>query len=369
MIIQVGPYPPPLGGISMYVKRIKQNLDLKNIDNIVLNVYSDNNYQYFNNNIKKVKLKKLFIYIMKNNEENTIFHYNITGFKGKLYVFLLNKICKFKGKKIITLHGDCNELFLKKKISMRKILNSFDIIICVKKGDKKCLIENGVRTSIYEIPAYINPVLNQNEYNSIPKNIKSFIENSKFLICANGAIRFHDGQDLYGLDILINFMKKIKFEFPNVKLLFCLLSKSFQNKKESEYYKKIKNDILKFELQSNILIYEVKDTEFAPILSKSKLFIRPTNTDGDAISIRESLYLNIPCIASDIVVRPKNVILFKNRDVDSLYEKFKSLKINYDKNIENLKKDVSKDNFNDILKLYNFLDKNELKDCEKNVKS
>jgi hypothetical protein len=46
--------------------------------------------------------------------------------------------------------------------------------------------------------------------------------------------------------------------------------------------------------------------------------LRTTNTDGDAISIREALDLNKIVIASDVVKRPQGVKLFKTRDVNSL---------------------------------------------------
>ncbi|GAH52264.1 unnamed protein product [marine sediment metagenome] len=36
MIIQVGPYPPPYGGISIYLKRFKKYLDDKGYSNLVL---------------------------------------------------------------------------------------------------------------------------------------------------------------------------------------------------------------------------------------------------------------------------------------------------------------------------------------------
>ena len=51
--------------------------------------------------------------------------------------------------------------------------------------------------------------------------------------------------------------------------------------------------------------------------------VRPTNTDGDALSIREAMYFKISVIASDVTTRPENTIIFKNRDLDDFYIKCK----------------------------------------------
>ena len=51
------------------------------------------------------------------------------------------------------------------------------------------------------------------------------------------------------------------------------------------------------------------------------LFLRPTNSDGDSVSVRESLSLGVPVIASDAAPRPNGTILFRSRDHDDLTNK------------------------------------------------
>ncbi len=58
-----------------------------------------------------------------------------------------------------------------------------------------------------------------------------------------------------------------------------------------------------------------------PLFEYIDIFLRPTNTDGDSLSIREAIYSGIPTIASDIVERPFGTITFKNRVVSDLFEK------------------------------------------------
>ena len=57
---------------------------------------------------------------------------------------------------------------------------------------------------------------------------------------------------------------------------------------------------------------------FVRLIENADIVIRPSNTDGDALTIRESIYLGKCTIASDVVERPAGTILFKTRDVADL---------------------------------------------------
>lgn len=50
----------------------------------------------------------------------------------------------------------------------------------------------------------------------------------------------------------------------------------------------------------------------------SDIVLRPTATDGDALSVKEGLYLKKKVIATDIVDRPDGVVLFHYNDAESL---------------------------------------------------
>jgi glycosyltransferase involved in cell wall biosynthesis len=84
------------------------------------------------------------------------------------------------------------------------------------------------------------------------------------------------------------------------------LYKSFLEERDalslSQYFKLIMEDL----------------EELYPVLIKSDIFVRPTNTDGNAVSIKEALWFGVPVLASDVVSRPTNTIIFKNRDIDDL---------------------------------------------------
>jgi glycogen(starch) synthase len=60
------------------------------------------------------------------------------------------------------------------------------------------------------------------------------------------------------------------------------------------------------------------------VIARSDIFIRPTLSDGDAISVREAIALGTPVVASDVVSRPKGTFCFKTGDAGDL-----ALKIEY----------------------------------------
>ena len=60
-------------------------------------------------------------------------------------------------------------------------------------------------------------------------------------------------------------------------------------------------------------------------MQQSDIIVRPTNTDGDSLTIREGLFLNKKVLASDVVKRPEGVILFKNRNLNDMEEKLEKL--------------------------------------------
>lgn len=351
-IAVVGPYPPPNGGISIHIKRMKKYLEKNNID---VSVYSENkNTWKGSDGIYNIKSYRRFIFKIPFIKAD-ILHFHTIDIRVRIllgFYKLLNK------KIVLTIHGE--SAFLQMKNSNRIIkgmlvfsLNKIDKIVCVNPRTIKDLCDFKVeKGKIICIPAYISPVEEDYSYERIPCEVWSFISQSDFLITSNGSIRLHNDRDLYGFDMMLELIQMLKLKFNNVKMLISLLGVEEQNNIEKDYYDKIKRKIIKYGLQNDVYIFEVKDTEFYPILKKSQLFIRPTSIDGYGVSIAEALQLRVPSIASDVCRRPEGTILFKNRDNEDLYNK--TLKVienyqNYKKKLESIEID---DNAEKILNLY-----------------
>ena len=110
---------------------------------------------------------------------------------------------------------------------------------------------------------------------------------------------------------------------------------------------KYKRKIAEYHLEKNILIWE-ESLSFVRLILESDLVLRATNTDGDALSLREALFFEKTVIASDVVDRPAGTVLFRNRDANDLAKKI-------EENVNNIgveRKHVTNNFANDYLKIY-----------------
>lgn len=348
MIVQVGPYPQPIGGVSIYIKRMKSYMDLLGIEN---EVWDLSNINKDIKGVTNIRFRYIpFKYLFR--KDINLIHYNISDISYKNYIGIFNRLLFKKRKKILTIHGESKDLFTHKRLLMHnhnimvRSLNSFDVIICVKSGDKEFLCSKGITKPIYEVPAFIYPT-ERDVMGPIPEYILDFIRSKNFIISANASlIQFYDNKDLYGIDMCINLMEKLNENKENVGLVFCL-----PDINNTLYYDELKKLIIDKGIENNFLFVNEK-MELCPIIKKSHLFIRPTNNDGYGVSIAEAIYYGVPAIASDVCERPEGTILFRSRDMDDLYNKTKDVIDNYDSAKEKLKTISFEDNAAKLLKIY-----------------
>lgn len=313
MIIQVGLYPPPIGGVSVYNKRFKEFLDKEKIENELWD-YSSIKKNYKDSSIKQINYRLAPI-IESFKLKSKIIHYHIPGVKPKETIGFLNKIMPRRGIRILTHHGSAQRMFDKSNGKLIGALNTFDAIICVKKNDAKLMIEKGLKSTIVEIPAFIPPDISQQDFDLIPIKVWKFIDEHSPIIALNGAnYNLIDGIDLYGMDLTVLLAKEIIAKYPNIGFVF------FRPYVNDEFLGKIYTQIKNLNLQKNFLIIH-DSVPFYPAIIKSDIFLRPTLTDGDAVSIREALHFKTPVITSDAVERPEGCVLFKKGSLEDLCEK------------------------------------------------
>ena len=179
--------------------------------------------------------------------------------------------------------------------------------------ENKCIVKD----------AFIPPFVNQEA--NLPESIIELIAKSKkqnrTIICANAfRLAKYNNQDLYGLDICIEVSKRLLEKQIPFTFIF-VVSTIDQN---AEIY--FKNEALIKELQLNNHFFLINDKlSFVKIMQESDIVLRPTNTDGDSLTIREGLFLNKKVLASDVVKRPAGVRLFKNRDINDLETELEGL--------------------------------------------
>ena len=130
----------------------------------------------------------------------------------------------------------------------------------------------------------------------------------------------YNNQDLYGLDLCIEVAKRL-FE-KKISFFFIFVVSSLE--KNSEVFYNSQNLIKDLGLSQNF--YLTNETlSFVRLLDMSDIVIRPTNTDGDSLTVREAIFFNKIVLASDVVKRPDEVYLFRSRNIDDFEIKIENL--------------------------------------------
>jgi len=321
-ILLVGMYPPPYGGITVHIERLKRILDKsRNYKCYVLDLSGvESNEKNKNRNIilvkgnKIVRLIKALVRIKR--FKGDIIHFHVSAFGNFKYVGILLVHSNNQAKKILTIHsGSFIQNYKKGSWIQKKMviwsLKSFDYIISVNKLQANFIRENlKIKSRIVVIPAFLPPVYPENiilkdEISSFKKKFQKVIVTSGFML------RY------YGFHIIIEAFNEI----ANSHLFRAGLIIVYYTKEDLSY----KNEILNMvKGKANIKMYSSLDpASFATILRECSIFVRATDRDGDAVALREAAFFNKQVIASDCVERPKGVLLFKTMDKNDLKEKMK----------------------------------------------
>lgn len=336
-IIIYGSYPPPIGGVAIHVKRLVEYLAKEKVS-----------YEFYwkSANISSVLR---FIFSQFNFKSNIIHVFGFQKWKEQLILLIL--IYFFNKKIIVSILNDrpmifYNNLPFIQRLIARLFFRKISKLIAVSSHIKISLV---AREKICCISTFIEPHSSEILGKKIPDWIYSIRKGFKFLITASAfRIKFFNNQDLYGIDLSIELMKRIIASGrSNVAFLYHI--PDIQNYK---YFSKMKDLILQYNLQNNFFFNTESLPSYLSILNISDLFIRPTNTDGDSLSVREAIYFGVPTIASDASTRPEGTIIFKNRDVESLFEKCLEVLENHSEYRRHVKEIKHNDNVIEIIKIY-----------------
>lgn len=177
----------------------------------------------------------------------------------------------------------------------------------------------GDRTAV--IPAFIEPVARPDDDDAVDPAVRSFCESHHPVILANGApIVYDDGRDLYGIDMTIELLDRLRAAWPKIGVVWYVLK--FAGWSPS-YLEKMAEQIGRRGLEPQWLFVEPTG-EMYPVFRDVGLFVRPTCSDGDAVSIREALHFGVPVVASDAAPRPAGTIVFASRDQDDFVAKVRT---------------------------------------------
>ncbi len=285
LVVSTLPETSGVGGVTIHTQRL---LNCKELDS--------DSYRLI---LFDYKIQSIRDYIRKLKGCDVV-HIHISNPKGRLAFCALAKAQR--KKVILTVHGNLGRHGSVNNFYDRLAIKMADIPILINQSSfDKAKILN--RASVM-MPAFIPPQSSEPLPDSVADMLKG-INRCKYqeLYATNASKRNYDenGNEIYGIGFLIDSFAKNNDRF----LIISDPSGDYKHSVGSE------------PLPENIEIISGPHS-FFELLKNCDGMIRATSTDGDAISIKEALYLNIKVIATDCVDRPEGVCLFKYNDVESL---------------------------------------------------
>ncbi|NGX17018.1 glycosyltransferase [Wenzhouxiangella sp. XN24] len=291
----IGPTPPPWGGVSVFIDRLKSATGAE-----VFRTGELGFAKYL-----MLALKLMF-------GKHDLIHLNVVTVKYLTICFLF-----FRGKRYVMDHN--SRAFDKRGLRAQvlvTILNKFDGIIVVSGTIRDAYLDQGVKAPITVESSFLAP--NESRAAAIlagyPSSLFEFFGSGKVIVVSGYRLTFVGGRDLYGFDTALRVFKAISHRAPLARLLIII------PECPSNTLEYLNGLISRFEIDSELVYIFGRQGEIWPLFKLASVLIRPTISDGFGISVAEAVHLGCPAIASDVCERYPGVIkyrVFDDRDLET----------------------------------------------------
>lgn len=297
-VVIVGRFPPPYGGVSVFVKRKYDSLRRVGAG------YVDLRSVFWPAKIAWLVISCRCIFYINTGNIFFLLACYFLGALSRSYIYDHNASRRNWGKR----HLESLYIYLVKRSLGVRVVHEH-----LRQGYEK----RGLGGKVEVENPFIPPV--EDEFfeiiDSYPEVVKDFIgagSGFKLALSASVYVRDSAGRDVYGVDTLIFALEYLHEAGCDPR---CLLA-------VAEFDEELLTVELRYRIdklvRDGVLIKVIGQYQFWPIYRSLDVFLRLTSTDGDSISIREALYFNCPVIASDVVPRPPGTILYRYGNQEEL---------------------------------------------------
>jgi glycosyltransferase involved in cell wall biosynthesis len=303
-----GIYPPPLGGISVYCKRLTDILH--GMDSLV----TMKNFGRSRSDCAYVKdVRSAFWELFRLPFiKRRIIH---VQFRNRLFLSALF-FTGWKHKIVITLHN--RKMLLQdgwRGRMMRLFLNRVDMVIFNDPSFAE-LLNTRFGTDLSKmtvLPTFLPPA--EAEKRGVTPEIDNFCQKYRYTISSNASILIKNVYgDVYGFDQLIGLMDILVNRNGMDAGMIFLVSEVGDEEFLEEGIRRIES----LGLKERFLILVGSDVNGYEVWERTDLFVRATSTDMEGISVKEALFSGTPAIASDVCSRPYEAVLYHCGNIEEL---------------------------------------------------
>ena len=315
----VGPYPPPYGGIAVGIERLSRYLEANKVDFLV---YNEARRTSPAERLQGVGGPRRTLLRMFAVGPRRILHYQSHDWRMRCLVALWGML---PGRKsVISIHAQNPELSMDTPPLKRALIRFFlkrtsAVIACNSDIVEQVVAITGNRSRVHHVPAFMLPPPSAVDA-ALPADLEVFLAAHSPRLLWVGAPQLLDGRGLYGLDQTLNLLERLRDRFPD---LGCVLWLS--DIRSKAYWQALWQKCVKRGLDRMLFVQTEGLPEIFPLYRRCDVYLRPTITDGDSVSVREALSLGTPVVASDVAPRPAGCVTFRDSDADDFLAKVEAV--------------------------------------------
>ena len=309
-VLQLGPYPPPHGGVQSNLVAIRAFLQKRNIPCAVINITRHRKAEADEVYDPKNVLDLLWLLFRLRYD---IIHLHVGGMLTQR-LLRLALVCALipSRRSVLTFHsGGYPSTREGKSIGPGSfagfVLRRFDRVIGVNPEIMQFLQRLGVaenRAQLIHPHAFLS---DEEQLSSLPEPLSTFFGRRKPILISVGLL-----EPEYDLGLQIEVLGSILKEFPAAGLLIIGSGSLERHLRKSVQMQPYADHIL--------LCGDLPHSTTIRAIALSDVMLRTTLYDGDAISVREALHLGTPVVATDNGMRPRGVYLVPKSNLDAIFQ-------------------------------------------------
>ena len=307
----IGPYPPPYGGISVGIQRLGRHLAAHGVS---FRIYRESGDSVPAEHVQgSAGPRRLWAALWRSGPAR-ILHYQSPDWRMRCLVALWGMLT---GRRtVISIHGQSFEYSMRGGPLRRALIRFFlrrtsAVIACNPGIEAQVRAITGERARVRHIPAFIPPP--EGPGPPLPPDLEEFLRAHQPRLLWVGWSRLLEGRDLYGLDLTLDLVERLRGRFPQ---LGCVLW--FSGVEDRAHWERLWESAGQRGLREALHVAHGGLPEIHPLFRRAEVFLRPTVSDGDSVSVREALALGTPVVASDAATRPAGCTVFRTGDAADL---------------------------------------------------
>jgi len=298
-VLQLGPYPPPEGGINRNILAIRSDLAAGGHKTSIIATSRSSRIALEDDVYHPSTPFALIRLLLSLKRDVTHLHVGGTISARDLGLVFFTALLS-RGPSVLSLHSggypQTKEGLAAGRWSIRGfIFRMFDRVVVVNEQLREVFLKYGVSPGNVSV---ILPYVNELPDNDVemPSDLQSFIESHSPFLLTVGLL-----EPEYDIDMQIDALESVVETNPQVGLVIVgsgSLESGLRAQIESKSYR-----------DSIFVAGDVPHAITLRLIERADIVLRTTRYDGDAISVREALFLDTRVIATDNGMRPNGVKL------------------------------------------------------------